>query len=225
MTLGIVLALALGGGALALRLQPNTSSDTFVNRSSPTYQASLDDNTALRRRSGGDPDPRAADGSGRDQGPRDGQPARGVPRRPGAGGQPAAPGVHAGAGRIRDAVRRVGEPVRQADEGPAGAGRVRAGNVPEPRGRGRQHRDRADRGAALSRRSRPPRRAPTSWRWRGTCRARQATTLENAAGQIAQRAGDHEPAPDVPELGHLRPAARSTIRSSSRRSCSTRRAG
>ena len=43
-TLGIVLALALGGGALALRLTPNTNSDTFVSRSSPTFQASLDDN-------------------------------------------------------------------------------------------------------------------------------------------------------------------------------------
>ena len=38
MTLGIVLALALCGGALALRLQPNTSSDTFVNSSSPELQ-------------------------------------------------------------------------------------------------------------------------------------------------------------------------------------------
>jgi predicted RND superfamily exporter protein len=43
-TVGIVLALALGGGALALRLQSNTNSDTFVSRSSPTFQASLDDN-------------------------------------------------------------------------------------------------------------------------------------------------------------------------------------
>jgi len=43
-TLGVVLALALGGGALALRLEPNTNSDTFVSRSSPTFQASLDDN-------------------------------------------------------------------------------------------------------------------------------------------------------------------------------------
>ena len=42
-TLGIVVALALGGGALALGLQPNTNSDTFVSRSSPTFQASLDD--------------------------------------------------------------------------------------------------------------------------------------------------------------------------------------
>jgi len=50
-TLGIVLALALGGGALALRLQPNTSSDTFVSGSSPTYQASVDDNEHF----GGDP--------------------------------------------------------------------------------------------------------------------------------------------------------------------------
>ena len=50
-TLGIVLALALGGGALALRLTPNTNSDTFVSRSSPTFQASLDDNQHF----GGDP--------------------------------------------------------------------------------------------------------------------------------------------------------------------------
>jgi hydrophobe/amphiphile efflux-3 (HAE3) family protein len=50
-TLGIVLALALGAGALALRLAPNTSTDTFVNRSSATYQASLDD----ERHFGGDP--------------------------------------------------------------------------------------------------------------------------------------------------------------------------
>src|ERR1700752_3839363 len=50
-TLGIVLALALGGGALALRLTPNTNTDTFVSRSSPTYQASRDD----ERHFGGDP--------------------------------------------------------------------------------------------------------------------------------------------------------------------------
>jgi uncharacterized protein len=50
-TLGIVLALALGGGALALRLSPNTSTDTFVSRSSPSYQASLDN----ERHFGGDP--------------------------------------------------------------------------------------------------------------------------------------------------------------------------
>ena len=50
-TLGIVLALALGGGALALRLQPNTGSDTFVSSSSASFQASLDD----ERHFGGDP--------------------------------------------------------------------------------------------------------------------------------------------------------------------------
>jgi hydrophobe/amphiphile efflux-3 (HAE3) family protein len=50
-TLGIVLALALGGGALALRLQPNTATDTFVNRSSPSFQASLTDEQHF----GGDP--------------------------------------------------------------------------------------------------------------------------------------------------------------------------
>ena len=58
-TLGIVLALALGGGALALRLTPNTNTDTFVSRSSPTYQASLDD----ERHFGGDgPRPGQDDG-------------------------------------------------------------------------------------------------------------------------------------------------------------------
>jgi hydrophobe/amphiphile efflux-3 (HAE3) family protein len=50
-TLGIVLALALGGGALALRLKPNTSSSTFVSASSRSYQASLDD----YKHFGGDP--------------------------------------------------------------------------------------------------------------------------------------------------------------------------
>jgi uncharacterized protein len=50
-TIGIVVALALAGGALALRLTPNTSTDTFVNRSSASYQASLDD----ERHFGGDP--------------------------------------------------------------------------------------------------------------------------------------------------------------------------
>ena len=46
-----MLALALAGGALALRLAPNTGTDTFVSRSSATYQASLDD----ERHFGGDP--------------------------------------------------------------------------------------------------------------------------------------------------------------------------
>ena len=50
-TLGIVLALALAGGALALRLQPNTATDTFVGSSSSSYKASLDDNQHF----GGDP--------------------------------------------------------------------------------------------------------------------------------------------------------------------------
>ena len=50
-TLGVVLALALAGGALALRLTPNTATDTFVSRSSPSFQASLDDEQHF----GGDP--------------------------------------------------------------------------------------------------------------------------------------------------------------------------
>lgn len=50
-TLGVVLAIALGGGALALRLQPNTATDTFVSSSSSSYKASLDDDQHF----GGDP--------------------------------------------------------------------------------------------------------------------------------------------------------------------------
>jgi uncharacterized protein len=50
-TLGVVLALALGGGALALRLRPNTATDTFVNSSASSYKASLDDDQHF----GGDP--------------------------------------------------------------------------------------------------------------------------------------------------------------------------
>jgi uncharacterized protein len=42
-TLGLVLALALAGGALALSLQPNAGSDTFVSASSPSFRATTDD--------------------------------------------------------------------------------------------------------------------------------------------------------------------------------------
>ena len=51
MTLGVVLALALGGGALALGLQPSTGSDTFVGRSSASFRATA----AEQRHFGGDP--------------------------------------------------------------------------------------------------------------------------------------------------------------------------
>jgi uncharacterized protein len=50
-TVGVVLALALAGGALALRLQPNTATDTFVSPSASSYKASLDDDQHF----GGDP--------------------------------------------------------------------------------------------------------------------------------------------------------------------------
>src|SRR5437763_3371820 len=50
LTLGIVLALALGGGALALGLRPSVGSHTFVSRSSPTFKATDEDH----RRFGGD---------------------------------------------------------------------------------------------------------------------------------------------------------------------------
>jgi hydrophobe/amphiphile efflux-3 (HAE3) family protein len=42
-TIGIVLALAIGGGVAALALKPSTGIDTFVSRSSSSYQATLDD--------------------------------------------------------------------------------------------------------------------------------------------------------------------------------------
>ena len=43
LTLGLLLALALAGGALALSLKPNAGSDTFVNASSQSYRATADD--------------------------------------------------------------------------------------------------------------------------------------------------------------------------------------
>jgi uncharacterized protein len=42
-TIGIVLTLAIGGGIGALGLKPSTGIDTFVSRSSSSYQATLDD--------------------------------------------------------------------------------------------------------------------------------------------------------------------------------------
>ncbi|MGH2869962.1 MAG: efflux RND transporter permease subunit [Solirubrobacteraceae bacterium] len=43
LTVGIVVALALGGGLLALGLKPSAGIDTFVPKSSPAYQATVDD--------------------------------------------------------------------------------------------------------------------------------------------------------------------------------------
>jgi hydrophobe/amphiphile efflux-3 (HAE3) family protein len=43
LTLGLVLALALAGGVLALSLRPNAGSDTFVSASSPSFKATTDD--------------------------------------------------------------------------------------------------------------------------------------------------------------------------------------
>ena len=43
LTLGVVLALALGGGVLALGLRPDASSSTFVSSSSSSYKATNDD--------------------------------------------------------------------------------------------------------------------------------------------------------------------------------------
>ena len=51
LTLVLVLVLALGGGLLALGLQPSTGSDTFVSRSSANYQVTADDQSHF----GGDP--------------------------------------------------------------------------------------------------------------------------------------------------------------------------
>src|SRR6059058_6141821 len=43
LTLGVVLALALGGGLLALGLRPDASSSTFVSSSSASFRATNDD--------------------------------------------------------------------------------------------------------------------------------------------------------------------------------------
>jgi hydrophobe/amphiphile efflux-3 (HAE3) family protein len=43
LTIGIVLALAIGGGVLALGLEPSAGTDTFVSKSSPSYKATADD--------------------------------------------------------------------------------------------------------------------------------------------------------------------------------------
>jgi hydrophobe/amphiphile efflux-3 (HAE3) family protein len=43
LTLGIVLALALGGGLESLRLKPSAGIDTFVRKSSASYRATVDD--------------------------------------------------------------------------------------------------------------------------------------------------------------------------------------
>ena len=153
--------------------------------------------------------------------------ARGVPRRPGRRAQPAAAGVHAGAGRIADALRRMGQPVRQADEGAAGAGRVRAGNVPQPRRRGGQPGDHVDRGLGGSRRC--------------TSARQSAYKLALAAAHVEEQSGRRARTRRVswPQSSRrTTPASRCTsnsgitgspsdrqTRSSSRRSCSTRPAG
>jgi uncharacterized protein len=49
-TVAVVLVLAIGGGLLALGLQPSASTDTFVSKSSPSYQATTD----FSRHFGGD---------------------------------------------------------------------------------------------------------------------------------------------------------------------------
>ena len=51
LTVAVVLAAAIGGGILALGLQPSAGTDTFVSRSSSTFQATQDD----QRHFGGDP--------------------------------------------------------------------------------------------------------------------------------------------------------------------------
>src|SRR3989440_9481353 len=50
LTIGIVAALALGGALLALGLKPSAGSDTFVSKSSGTFQATQTDH----REFGGD---------------------------------------------------------------------------------------------------------------------------------------------------------------------------
>ena len=51
LTVGILLALALGGGLLSLGLKPSAGTDTFVSKSSASYKATADD----QRHFGADP--------------------------------------------------------------------------------------------------------------------------------------------------------------------------
>ena len=124
-----------------LGLKPSTGIDTYVSRSSATFQATDRDH----RDFGGDAviilikEPLTDLVETKDlanvtflEACLAGQYV--VPSQQLQSFQPAPPGAHAPYGGLE-------QPVRQADEDEAGPGRLRPGDVPQPRGRRRQHRD------------------------------------------------------------------------------------
>ena len=130
-------------------------------------------------------------------------------------------GVHAGAGRTATPYGGWGSPCGKLMKAKPAQVVYGPGTFLEPRrGRG-QHRDRADH--ELGSADDPDREDK-----RVQARAGQSPVeaegdlARERRGSIATAAGDHAPAPDVPELRNLAVSRRSTIRSSSRRSCSTR---
>ena len=143
-TVAIVLAAALVGGILALGLKPSAGSDTFVGRSSSSYQASQQDHEHF----GGDavvilikePLPDLVETKDL---------ATETMLEACLAGQTVVANqqlqsfVPAKAG-VGPALRRLQQPVREADAGQGGEGRVRPGDVPQPGRRCRQPPDRGD---------------------------------------------------------------------------------
>ena len=156
LTLGLLLALALAGGALALSLKPNAGSDTFVSPPLQSYRATADD----QRHFGSDAvvilvQEKLTDLVGTQDLTTISR-AGGVSGRPGAGRQLPA--------RVTDPPAKAGSKpayggnasaVRAADEAPARAGGLRARHVPQPR------RGRGQRPGARVRGQRADRRSPT----------------------------------------------------------------
>ena len=221
LTIGIVLALAIGGGLLALGLKPSAGTDTFVSKSSASYKATADD----QRHFGDDAvivlihEPLTD--LVRDQGPGDGDAARGLLRRPVRGRQPEAARVHARRARHARAYGGTSSPCGKLARVQAGPGGVRARDVPQPRRRGGQHADPGDAGGrqhvghrrrAQRLQARDRARAGPRAGAQGRQRRRPARVPAAAAVTRAARASSRG----------SRRCRRSTRRSSSRRSCSTR---
>ena len=148
LTVGIVLALALGGALLSLSLKPSAGIDTFVSKSSSSYRATADD----ERHFGDDAvivlirEPLPDLVETKDLGTVTqleacfaGQVV--VANQTLRAFTPAAAGAHTAYGGPQ-------QPVRQAGPDQAGAGRLRPGHVPEPRRGGGQLGDQRDAGRA-----------------------------------------------------------------------------
>ena len=223
-TLGIVLALAAGRRrARAAPAAEHAAADTFVSRSSPTYQASLDDNQHF----GGDPvvilirEPLTDLVETKDLATRlqleaclagqvvvANQQLQAFTPAPAGSATPYG-GWSSPCGKLMKAqpaqvVYGPGTFLNRA---------VAAVNTEIDASRARR-----------SRPSRPPRRAHTNSRSRGTCRRAGDDARRTRPVQIAQQQETSEPAPDVPELRHLGPAHDRRPAVHPARSCSTRRA-